>query len=207
MTALTGVLAAAAVGPVLEAVLVPLSGQGKLRVTYNWLYSALNCDPADSSDFVWVLSKISPTQVSLSPRDPFEGRHLYASVRDDLGYYVQVQAPGSAHWITQVGRDEVLSAQGDDLLTVSFLGFNNQYLSVETELSRHGGHDGYRVRSVGSGGYAARTFFVGLLRSVQDVVTTPQRAELTRAVVGSALVASGQPADPARVDQLLTALN
>jgi hypothetical protein len=129
-------------GPILEAELFPLSGQGRLRVTYHWMYSALNCDPRDESRFVWTLMRFSNGQVALTPRHAFEGRTLFASVRDDWNWYVQVQAPRSAHWITQPLRNERLEIEGQDLLMISLRGFNGQHIAVDAEPSRHGNHAG-----------------------------------------------------------------
>ena len=118
---------AAGNGPLLQGELVPLNNKGKLRVSYNWLYSALNCNPNDSSPFVWTISKVDDTHISLSPRDSHSGMTLYASIRDDLSWYAQVQAPFSADWIRAVGRDEICALESQDLLIMSFKGFNGQY--------------------------------------------------------------------------------
>ncbi|HEY5820510.1 MAG TPA: hypothetical protein VIT20_00950 [Propionibacteriaceae bacterium] len=166
-------LRAAAVGDVAAGVLVPLSKQGKLRVTYNWLYSALNCDPQDDSDFIWLLTKIDDTHISLSPRDPYAGMRLYASVRDDWDFYVQVQAPHSADWITAVGRNETLLVEGGDLMTLSLRGWNNQYLTVDPGLSGHDNHSGYRVRSAVGADHLAQTFFFGVTEILQPGLALP----------------------------------
>lgn len=200
------VMHAASLGPLLEGVLIPLSNQGKLRVSYNWLYSALNCDPTDSSDFVWILSKVDDNHISLSPRDIYAGRRLYASVRDDLDWYVQLQAPYSADWITAAGGDERLSVSGGGQLTMSLTGFNGQYLAVNAEESRHDDHNGYRVQSIGSGSYSARTFFVGITQILQPAVTAPLRTELTGAAIGVALESAGLQADDTTISRLLAAL-
>jgi hypothetical protein len=206
MPSVTEVMAAASAGPLLEGVLIPLTNQGKLRVTYDWLYSSLNCDPGDSSDFVWILSKLDDTHVSLSPRDQHAGRTLYASVRDDLNWYVQVQAPYSADWITGVGRDEGLAITGADLLTISLQGFNSQYIAVNTQLSQHGGHNGYRLQSIGTGDYNARTFFVGISRVLQEGVEAPLRSELTEADIGKVLASAGVEPDVGTMAWLKAAL-
>jgi hypothetical protein len=206
MASATEALAAATTGPVLEAVMIPLTNQGKLRVTYNWLYSALNCDPGDSSDFYWVLSKLDDTHVSLSPRDPYAGRRLYASVRDDWDWYVQVQAPHSADWITAVGRDEILGISGADLLTISLTGFNGQYVAVNSQLSVHDWHNGFRLQSVGTSDYNARTFFLGVTKLIQPAVTVPLRHELTSSHIENALAAAGVAPEAETVSWLQSAL-
>ena len=183
----------AAVGDVAAAVLVPLSGQGKLRVTYNWLYSALNCDPLDVSDFVWLLSKVDEHHISLSPRDGYAGKHLYSSVRDDWDWYVQVQAPYSADWITAVGRNEILLVEGDDLLTISLRGWNSEYLTVNTAISAHDDHSGYRLRSVSGGDHKARTFFLGITELLQPGLDLPLRSELSVEQIGVALGPAAEP--------------
>lgn len=48
---MTQALGTAQNGPVFAGQLVPLNNVGPLRITYNWLYSALNCDPNDKSPF------------------------------------------------------------------------------------------------------------------------------------------------------------
>jgi hypothetical protein len=183
----------AAVGDIAAAVLVPLSGQGKLRVTYNWLYSALNCDPMDDSDFVWLLSKVDEHHISLSPRDAYAGKHLYSSVRDDWDWYVQVQAPYSADWITAVGRNETLLVEGDDLLTVSLRGWNAEYLTVDAGIAAHDDHSGYRLRSVSDGDHKAETFFLGITELLQPGLHLPLRSELSAQQIGAALGPAAEP--------------
>ncbi len=183
----------AAVGDVAAAVLVPLSGQGQLRVTYNWLYSALNCDPLDDSDFVWLLSKVDEHHISLSPRDGYAGKRLFSSVRDDWDWYVQVQAPYSADWITAVGRNEILLVEGDDLLTISLLGWNSEYLTVDSGISAHDDHSGYRLRSVSGGDHKAETFFLGITELLQPGLDLPLRSELSVQQIGAALGPAAEP--------------
>lgn len=142
--------AAANSGPFMEASLIALDDRGALRVTYNWLYSALNCDPQDGSTFPWVFYKVDASHVALMPKEGYGGQRLYASVRDDLNWNVQVQAPFSADWITGIGRDEILSFEISDLMLGWFKGFNGGYLSVNPNQDAHGGHAGYCVRSAGA---------------------------------------------------------
>lgn len=201
---LAAVLQDAAVGDVAEAVLIPLSQQGKLRVTYNWLYSALNCDPNDNSDFVWVLTKLDAQHVSLSPRDQYRGMRLYASVRDDWSWFVQVQAPHSADWIRAVGRNEIMAVEGSDLLTISLRGWNNQYITVNSARSDHDGHSGYRLQSIDGGDRNARTFFLGITTLLQPQLALPHRSELTPDRIETAL---GAAAEPGLADYLHRTLN
>lgn len=205
MASLSEIMSTAANGPLLEAVLIPLTNQGKLRVTYNWLYSALNCDPNDQSDFVWVLNKLDDTHVSMSPKVPYAGRTLYTSVRDDWSWYLQVQAPFSADWITAVGRNEQLAINGADLLIISLQGWNNQYVAVNSQLSQHDNHSGYRLQSIGSSDSNARSFFVGITQ-VQPGLHVPMRSELTEEHVTQALVAAGLPSGADTVSWLLKAV-
>ncbi|MGI8666827.1 MAG: hypothetical protein ACR2N4_12465 [Jatrophihabitans sp.] len=207
MASVTELLTAATAGPVLEAVLIPLTKQGKLRVTYNWLYSALNCDPNDGSDFVWVLDKLDDVHVSLSPKDPYAGRRLYASIRDDWDWFAQVQAPHSADWITAVGRDEILTISGADLLTISLQGFNGQYVAVNSQLSVHDWHSGFRLQSVGTQDYNARTFFLGITQLIQPAVHVPLRHELTNTDIGNALASAGITPGTDTVSWLQSALS
>lgn len=131
----------------MQAELVSLSSNGKLRVTYNWLYSALNCDPNDNSTFLWDINSLGGSNVSLSPDGGYGGKTLYASVRDDNKWYVQTQAPFSADWITAVGRDETISMQTHDLGILSFSGFNGKYIALNGSPTHHGGHSGYLLQS------------------------------------------------------------
>ncbi len=144
-----------ATGPFMQANLVPASGQGKVRVTYNWLYSSLNCDPNDTSTFLWTFIKLNDTQVALSPTLPYEGMTLYASVRPDIGFGVQVQAPWSADWITAVGGDETITMNMRDLSLATFQGLNGQYIIVNPTPDQHDDHTGYRLFSTGSDPNAA----------------------------------------------------
>ncbi|OON68227.1 hypothetical protein [Hymenobacter sp. CRA2] len=181
---LTTLWQAAAPGPVVEAELLPLSNQGRLRVTYNWLYSALNCDAADASSFVWVLHKLDEQHVALSPKNGYAGRTLYASVRDDWNYYVQVQAPHSADWITGVGRDEILTLSTADFF-VRLQGFNGRYLSVTATADDHGGHRGCRVMSTAPAPDAASTWLLRPTLSLQarlQLPPLPSAAELQQAL-------------------------
>lgn len=194
---MTGVLAealaTAAVGDVAEAVLIPLSKQGKLRVTYNWLYSALNCDPNDGSDFVWRLTKLDADHLALSPRDPYRGMQLYASVRDDWSWYVQVQAPYSADWITAIGRNEIIAVQGSDLLTISLQGWNGQYLSVNTTITGHDDHAGFKLQSQNPVDANSRTFFLGVTALLQPNLGLPLRTELDPNTIQTLLGAAAEP--------------
>lgn len=194
-------------GPVLRGVLIPLSGQGKVRVTYNWLYSALNCDPQDATDFEWVLTKLDDQHVSLSPRDRYWGMTLYASVRDDWNWYLGVQAAHSADWITRVGRDEILGITGADLLTICLTGFNGQYVAVNREPSDHGGHRGYRLQSLGASEPNARTFFVGVTEVLQEGLALPLRSELTDHEVHQALIRAGVESPERLVQSVKAALS
>jgi hypothetical protein len=187
---LSGAWSSAAVGDVAAAVLIPLSKQGKLRVTYDWLYSSLNCDPGDNSDFIWLLTKVDDGHIALSPRDQHEGRQLYASVRDDWNWNVQVQAPFSADWITAVGRDEILGIEGEDLLVISLRGFNGQYVTVNGSAWSYDGHTGFRLQSLSGGDPNARTFFMGVTEVLQDGLDLPLRPAVTADRIRAALADS-----------------
>jgi hypothetical protein len=200
-------IAAAQPGDVMRTSLVSVSGRGNLRITYNWLYSALNCDPADDSPFGWVIAKLDDTHVSLSPASGYNGMTLYASVRDDLNWTLQVQAPFSADWITQVGRDEVLALQSQDLLVVNFLGFNGQYVAVDSTITRHDGHAGYELHSVGTSDPASRMWFLGVSAVLQDGLDVPLAADLGAGDVAAALAASGLDAAPEAVTTILSSLS
>lgn len=192
---LSGAFAAAAPGAVLEGELVPVVGRGKVRVTYDWLYSALNCDPADASPFGWVIYKTGRDAVALSPRVPYRGLRLYASVRPDWFDFVQVQAPHSADWITAVGADEAVRMSELGFLTVNLRGRNGRYLAVDAAPTRHHGHAGYKLQSTATSPGPATNMFVAVTRVLQRGLAVPLAASLDQAVIRAALAARGA-ADP-----------
>lgn len=202
MVPLVQTLAAAQTGPVFEAELIPFTNQGKLRVTYNWLYSALNCDPNDGTAFAWIFSKLDDTRVTISPKYGYGGRTLYASVRDDNGWYLQVQAPYSADWITGAGRDEFLTITGEDLLIITLKGFNGEDIAVDGGISDHGGHAGYRLRSIGSDNLKSRLWFAAIDRSLQAGLAVTTRSEVTEADIQNSLAACEISASPAEIAQM-----
>lgn len=161
-------LKAAATGPFMQAEIISLTGKGKLRVTCNWLYSSLNCDPNDNHTFLWEFSKIDDQHISLSPVNSCISKRIYASVRDDINWYVQVQAPYSADWITAVGGDEIISLIMHDLSIAQFNGFNGSYITLNSNEDIHGGHSGYRVRSIGSTFEQEAQWFIAIKLCLQS---------------------------------------
>ncbi|MBD2752516.1 hypothetical protein [Spirosoma validum] len=116
---------------------------------------------------MWQFSKIDDQHISLSPVVSCIGQPIYASVRDDINYYLQVQAPYSADWIKAVGCDEILTFTLHDLSIGQFNGFNGGYLSLNDNADNHGGHLGYRVRSIGSTFNQNAQWFIGIRSSLQ----------------------------------------
>jgi hypothetical protein len=198
-TALSSALAAAAPGAVLTAELYPVVGVGKIRVTYNWLYSALNCDPTDDSAFVWVINKTPDGTVTLSPQETYSGAAwmtLYASVRPDWDSYVQVQAPNSADWITGVGGDEQLTMTDLGFMTINLRGVNGQYLAVNSSISleyiAHGSlHAGFKLQSNASAPGTSTNIFLAVTQNLQDGVALPLVSELHLDDIRIALQAHG----------------
>jgi hypothetical protein len=195
-SALSSALDAAAPGAVMAAQLYPVVGLGQIRVTYNWLYSALNCDPNDSSPFVWVINKASNGVVTLSPRAQYRGMTLYASVRPDHDNFVEVQAPYSADWITGVGGDERLTMTDLGFLTINLRGLNGQYLAVNAaptgwDDSNGTYHSGYKLQSNASAPGPSTNFFVAVTQNLQSRVALPLAAELSVDDVRAALEAHG----------------
>jgi hypothetical protein len=192
-------------GAVLSGQLVPLNNIGPLRVTYNWLYSALNCDPNDQSAFGWVINKVDAgARVSLSPQQPFSGMTLFASVRPDWNYTVQVQAPFSADWITAVGGDEIMTLTQQGLLTISLQGLNGNYVCADGSQTPHDDHSGYLFHSsAGSIGPSA-SFFVVVNQVFQDV-GIPLASALDPAEIAAALATQGA-SDPAVLTQRILLL-
>lgn len=164
---LGSLLQSANVGPFMQAEIVSLTGKGKLRTTCNWLYSSLNCDPNDNSTFLWQFSKIDDQHISLSPVNSCISKTIYASVRDDINYYLQVQAPYSADWITAVARDEIIGFQLRSTAIAQLTGFNGKFIRLNDTIDNHGGHSGYRVRSIGDSFDQNAQWFIGIKSSLQ----------------------------------------
>lgn len=160
-------LLAANNGPFMQAEIVSLTGKGKLRVTCNWLYSSLNCDPNDNSTFLWQFNKIDDQHVSLSPVNSCINKTVYASVRDDINYYLQVQAPYSADWITAVGRDEIIGFKLQGTFIAQLTGFNGKLVTLNNSSESHGNHSGFRVRSTGDTFSQNAQWFVSIKKSLQ----------------------------------------
>lgn len=200
------VFARAADGPVIQTTLVPLTNQGNLRVTYNWLYSALNCDPNDGSAFIWVINKFDDTHVSLSPRDGYNGMTLYASVRDDYNWFVQVQAPFSADWITAVGRDETILMQPQGLNIVQFLGFNGQAIAVNPQITGHDDHSGYLLQSDGSSNPQAALWFMGVSGVLQSGLQVRLASEMTPDDIRACYASCGLTASDDDVARIMKAI-
>lgn len=207
LTSARDLLTVAQDGPLMEAEILPLTGQGKLRVTYDWLYSALNCDPSDSSSFVWRISRVDAEHIALSPRDPHQGMTLYASVRDDWDWYVEVQAAHSADWIRAIGRDETIGFETKDLLIVALKGFNDQYIAVDSQISDHAPHAGFRLRSAGTENPKARLWFLAVRATLQPGFTAPLSTQLTEADVARAYAAAGIAPESNEITQLLKQLS
>lgn len=200
-------LSQADIGPIFEARLLPLNGKGALRIYYDWLYSALVCSPGDTSDFIWTITKLSDTQVSLSPRNGHLGMTLYVSVRDDWDWYVQVQAPHSADWITAVGADETAVMESKGLLTVSFMGFNGQYIAVNDAISDHAGISGYRLQSTGAADPKACIWFLGIVNLLQPALRAPLAAKVSDDDIRNAFGQNGLAASDQEIAWLTGQVN
>lgn len=205
---LSTTIAAAATGAVLQTELIPLSNQGKLRVYYNWLYSSLNCDPNNTSAFSWIINKLDATHVSLSPAptNTYNGMTLYASVRDDINWLLQVQAPYSADWITAVGGDETIEMDSLGTLMVRFKGFNGQAIAVNSQISDHDGTSGYRLQSLGASDPKSFTWFMSVTQILQPGLQVALGRTLSEADIRDAYAASGLRAsddDVARMQKLI----
>jgi hypothetical protein len=193
----------AAAGPMLEVEIISLHDErGKLRVAYEWYDSALSCDPADDSEFSWIVHKLENDLVALSPKLGHEGKTLYVSVRNDHEWYAQVQEPGSHDWITWIRRDEQIRMSGHGLFSVSFQGFNGEYLAVDEHPSSKHGHTAFRLRSIGSVDARSRTWFLGVKSSLQAGLRVPLAHEVTDSDIQRAYAAAGltlAPEDLARI--------
>lgn len=194
--------AAAANGPVAEGDLISIRRNARLRVTYNWLYSALNVDPNDGSSFPWILNKLDATHVSLSPKNSWAGKTLYASVRPDIGYRVQVQAPWSADWITAVGADEIIAMSSPGLQMLRFQGLNGQLINVEESMTQHQSHSGFLVNSNGSPYLDACTWFFAVTGVLQSGLQIRLANQLTPSDLRDALASAGLESSDAHVASL-----
>jgi hypothetical protein len=203
-TSLASALAAADTGPVLTGQLYPLNNVGRLRVTYNWLYSALNSDPSDTSDFGWVISKTGSGAVSLSPAQPYNGMTLYASVRPDYSYQVQVQAPFSADWITAVGGDEELTLGDEGLMIITLQGLNGLYLGADASQTQHDDHSGYLFHSSAAQPGPASKFFLAVTGVLQPAVSVALADTLSTATVEAALASQGASDAATLAQQIVT---
>lgn len=192
-TSIVEILSTAEVGPVFTFDLVPLSRQGKVRVTYNWLYSALNCDPNDTSSFPWILERTATGSAAFSPREPYEGMKLYASVRPDNSYYVQMQAPGSADWITAAAADEEMTLIERGLLVVEIQGVDKQWVTVAGTPTSHDTHSGYQVQGAPSPGGLSGKFLIAVGESLQPSIPMTPFNSLAPDEVSAELAQCGVP--------------
>lgn len=190
-------IAAADAGPALTAELFPLSGVGKVRVTYNWQFSALNVDPNDSSPFAWVFQKMPDGSVALSPQGGYEGLPVFAlTYQDDssLGYAVQVQVPGvdggPPFWNTWPAG---MTMTGLDLLTVELLDSNvsGSYIGVDGSITSQGGHAGYLILADVATPDLSSKFFVAVQQNLQAEAQAPLFSSLSPAEVSAELERQG----------------
>lgn len=127
-----------------KAEIISLTGKGKVRVTRNWLYSALNIDPDNHDEYIWTFVYDEGDKIGLLASE----HNLLASVRDDWDWYVQTQAPHSAEWLhLPIGRNSRITLQLTDLGFAYFTGWNGKYLTLNQDKDRHQNHAGYRIQS------------------------------------------------------------
>ena len=198
-TALADAFVKADTGSMFTATLTPLVNKGNVMIHYEWLYSVLCCTPGQGSNFKWNVNKLNDTQVSLSPTSPYQGRTLYASVRPEYNYYVQVQAPFSADWITAVGADEEIGFEPQGLTIACFKGLNNLYINVEPNLTSHDGISGYKIRSYGTAIDDSNKWFMGIQQVKQPHLDLPTVRDLTDADIAAVLNAMGQSCEAEHV--------
>jgi|TARA_B110001469_G_scaffold101980_1_gene99879 hypothetical protein len=158
-------------GPFMQAQIFSLTGLGNLRVQCNWLYSALNVDPGTTGEFLWSFNKIDDNHISLSPpTGTCISKPLFASARDDNQYFMQVQAPFSADWITSAQRDETFYFEIHDLNMAVFKGFNGSYFQVDNAETSHGNWKAYRIRSIGNTVDKNTQWYIKIKKSIQEGV-------------------------------------
>lgn len=171
---LSDFIQAANTGALMEAEIISLTGLGKLRVTCNWLYSSLNCDPNDNSPAIWQFNKIDNDTISLSPKNSCINQPIFASIRPDIEYYVEVQAPYSADWITAVGSDERIVLSIYDL-SIGVFGQGSSYIRLNDtpdtyDTSGGQSHTGYRVRCLSEPISKSCQWFIGVQNSLQSEI-------------------------------------
>lgn len=202
-------IAAADAGPALTAELFPLSGAGKVRVTYNWLFSALNVDPNDSSPFAWVFQKMPDGSVALSPQGGYEGLTVFAFTYpdDNMRFAAQVGVPGvdggPPFWNTSPAG---MTLTGLGLLTVELLDSNvsGSYLGADGPITSQDGHAGYLVLAdVATPGPSSK-FFVAVQQNLQAGVQAPLFSSLSPAEVSAELERQGA-GDPQALAEVIFA--
>jgi hypothetical protein len=164
----------------LQAEIFSITGLGKLRVTYNWQNSALNCSRIDKSPFIWNIYQTQNNTIAMSPQVGFAGKTLYASVRDDGDWYLQVQAPHSLDWITAAQRDEFIGLELLDLGLAKLTGFNNQLIGmanqpdwiVRTENGVTAGDMVYRLRSIYTSAVKESLWFFKIIGGGSSISTS-----------------------------------
>jgi hypothetical protein len=187
-------IAAADAGPELTGELFPLSGGGKVRATYNWLYSALNVDPNDSSPFGWVFQKQPDGSVALSPQAPVDGLTVYVLdyPDDSLRYVAQVQWPepdsGNPEWNTSPTE---LTLTGLDLLTIELTGTSGSYFGVDGPVTQNGSHGGHLILSNVTPPGPASKFFVAVQQNLQPKAQAPLFASLSETDLSTELERHG----------------
>lgn len=141
--------ASAKPGLFLRGELLSLAGRGKLRVTYNWVNSSLNCDPNDDSTFLWNFIKTPSGQLLLSPSEPYNGYRLYANVNgeSELGLHLQ---DDKSNWNTTVTRNGAFDVLGTGLFSIALRAYNDKYVELRYIPISDGQHTGFRLHAIGS---------------------------------------------------------
>jgi hypothetical protein len=129
---------------------------------------------------------------------------LFASVRPDLSYYVQVQAPFSADWITQAQGDEEMTLTELGLLTIELQGVNGNYIGVDGSLTSHDGHSGYQLQSDAGTPTSSSQFFVAVQQNLQAAAQAPLFSSLSAAAISDEFQQQGA-AEPALMAQQILA--
>lgn len=203
---LSELLKAATTGPFMQAEIYSLTGLGNVRVTCNWAYSALNIDPSNGAEFLWQFSKVDDNNISLSPVSSCIDKTIYASVRDDNGYYLKVQAPFSADWITEVRRDEIIALKMHDLNVAELKGFNGAFFFLDNGMSSYQNHSGYCIRSIGRTFDQNMQWYLKIKRSLQDGIDF-SGSDHSLSAVKNQLDNSGIQLDAATLNTLVAQLN
>lgn len=194
-------------GPVFDARLTPLVHPRSVRVGYHGRGNAtLACDSIVPRGELWTVSKLDEDSVSLRPTRavPTAPKIVYAGVHAALGAQVMVRVEG--RWITEVGPDEVIGFEPQELLVAAFRGTNGHLFAPDPEPIHQPEAILYLIRSDGTELNARTRWFLGIDTLHQEHLELPLARELNDEDLVSVLAGHGLPDDAAGVAAFRRAL-